>query len=149
MGSTDKTRQDVGLRLKAARELRDMTQQFVADLFDVTKGTVSAWETGGGDPGIYRLRRLAKLYGVTADALLWDETPSAAAQKVAVGYDALSEEQRIKFDNMWRNHFETAASDAEVAEAFARTSGGKYKPPAPIDETAPAAKSDKGKEKHK
>jgi transcriptional regulator with XRE-family HTH domain len=135
----DPARKDVGLRLKAARELAGMTQQFVADAFGVGKGTVSAWETGGGDPGIYRLRRLAKLYDVTTDSLLWSNTPSRDAQKLAVAYDSLSDEQRRKFDAFWMAHFERAPDDEEVAASFRKQSGGRYKLPDPIaDSPAPA-----------
>lgn len=140
MATDDPTRKNVGLRLKAARELASMTQQFVADSFDVGKGTVSAWETGGGDPGIYRLRRLAKLYDVTADALLWDESPSREAQKIAVQYDALSVEKRAKFDAMWLAHFADAPSDAEVAEGFKKKSDGRYRPPDVIKDKPPASR---------
>lgn len=139
MGSKDPIRKNLGLRLKAARESAKMTQQFVADLFDVGKGTVSAWETGGGDPGIYVLRRLSKLYDVTADSLLWDESPSREAQKIAVQYDNLSDLKRKQFDAMWSTHFVEAVSDSDVVDAFATKSSGKYKqPPTDREQLVPA-----------
>lgn len=70
MPATDQTKQEFGARLKAAREHAQLTQQVVGERFGVGKGTVSAWEAGTGDPGAVRLYRIAKLFGVTADALL-------------------------------------------------------------------------------
>ena len=70
MPVTDQAKQEFGARLKAAREHAQLTQQMVGDRFGVGKGTVSAWEAGTGDPGAARLYRIAKLYGVSVDALL-------------------------------------------------------------------------------
>lgn len=144
MGTEDPTRKDFGLRLKAAREMRGMTQQFVADLFEVGKGTVSAWETGGGDPGVYRLRRLAKLYDVTADSLLWDETPSRDAMKIAVQFDAFNPAKQEKFMAMWTTHFVEAATDGEVEQGFKEKSAGRYRAPDPIVDRPAAKTASKG-----
>lgn len=70
MSVTDQAKQEFGALLKAARERAQLTQQMVGDRFGVGKGTVSAWEAGTGDPGAARLYRIAKLYGVSVDALL-------------------------------------------------------------------------------
>ena len=66
----DPVRAEVGSRLKAARELAGLSQQAVADRFGKNKATVSAWETGRGDPGIYQFRDLAKLYKTNVSQLL-------------------------------------------------------------------------------
>lgn len=120
--------------------MRKMTQQFVADLFEVGKGTVSAWETGGGDPGIYRLRRLAKLYDVPTDSLMWDETPSREAMKIAVQFDAFNPAKQEKFMAMWNTHFVEAATDGEVEQGFKEKSAGKYRLPDPVIEQPAAPK---------
>jgi transcriptional regulator with XRE-family HTH domain len=112
----DPVRQGVGLRLKAAREGRQLSQQEVADRFGIGKGTVSAWETGLGDPGIYRLRELAKLYGVAADALLWEDSLTPEAMRFAADFDSLSERQRSTFRALWMAYVKEAASDSDVEE---------------------------------
>lgn len=113
---SDPVRQGVGLRLKAAREGKRLSQQEVADRFGVGKGTVSAWETGGGDPGIYRLREIAKLYGVAADAILWEDSLTPEAMKFAADFDALSEKQRSTFRALWMAYVKEAATDSDVEE---------------------------------
>lgn len=112
----DPVRQGVGLRLKAAREVRQLSQQEVADRFGIGKGTVSAWETGLGDPGIYRLREIAKLYGVAADALLWEDSLTPEAMRFAADFDSLSERQRSTFRALWMAYVKEAASDSYVEE---------------------------------
>lgn len=106
----DPDRAAFGARLKAARNAaprRDgsdpgYTQQEIADKFDVIKGTVSAWETGRGAPDAFTLRDLVTLYQVSADALLLERGPSAAAMKMALEYDQLQPGQREKADAMWQ-----------------------------------------------
>lgn len=110
----DPVRQGVGLRLKAAREAKNLSQLEVAARFDVKPATVSAWETGIGDPGIYRLRDLAKLYGVASDALLWEDSLSPEAMKFAAEFDSLSEDARKMLSTLWMAYIQQAISDTEV-----------------------------------
>jgi len=72
---------EFGARLTALREARQLTQKEVAQALEVAgRGTVWAWEHGGGAPDAFMLRRLAEFYDVSADALLWGERlPGEAA----------------------------------------------------------------------
>jgi putative transcriptional regulator len=110
----DPVRIGLGLRLKSAREAKEMTQQAVADLFGVNKATVSAWETGAGAPDALRLRRLARLYDVSADAILWDDSLTTEAMRFAAQFDALNDKQQRSFRAMWLAYFEEAISDDGV-----------------------------------
>jgi transcriptional regulator with XRE-family HTH domain len=124
----DQTRQGVGLRLKAARNGKGLSQKEVAARFDVNLATVSAWETGIGDPGIYRLRELAKLYGVAADALLWEDSLTPDAMRFAADFDSLSEEKRSTLRAFWSAFISTAATDEEVERKMPVTKGGARTP---------------------
>lgn len=110
----DPTRLGIGQRLKAAREGKGFTQQEVADKFGVNKATVSAWETGAGAPDAMRLRSLARLYDVSADAILWDDSLTPEAMRFAAQFDALTDKQRRSFKVMWMAYFEDALSDEGV-----------------------------------
>lgn len=112
----DPTRQGVGMRLKAARLAKDLGQKEVADRFGVTVATVSAWETGIGDPGVYRLRDLAKLYDVSADAILWEDSLTTDAMRFAADFDSLTEKQRATFRAVWMAFVKEAVSDGDVEE---------------------------------
>jgi transcriptional regulator with XRE-family HTH domain len=102
-----------GLRLKAAREAKGLTQEAVAARFGVKKATVSAWETGRGAPDAYVLKGLSKLFDVSADALLWENSLSPAAMKVAAEYDGLSEKKRVSWDVLWLGFVAGAAPGGE------------------------------------
>lgn len=115
----------VGQRLGAARELQHLTQEQVALRFGVNKGTVSAWEKGRGDPGIYRLRELAKLYKVSADALLWEDAPSIEGMQLAAQYDSLNEKQRNTLRALWLAYIQESSDDATVEHRMPVTRGAK------------------------
>lgn len=114
MEEVDQVRLAFGQRLAAARALKGYTQEEIARRFGVGKGAVSAWEKGRGDPGVFKLRQLSKLYEVSADALLWDSAPSVEAMQMAAQFDALNEKQRATLKAVWMAYVEQAAQDAEI-----------------------------------
>jgi transcriptional regulator with XRE-family HTH domain len=117
----DPIRQGVGLRLKAERERNGLSQAQVAKHFNIGKGTVSAWETGLGDPGVYRLRELAMLYGVASDALLWEDSITPAAMMFAADYDSLTEKQQATLRAVWLAFVRESTTDAEVESKMPAT----------------------------
>jgi transcriptional regulator with XRE-family HTH domain len=110
----DPIRVGFGMRLKAAREGKKLSQVQVAEKFGLNKATVSAWETGRGDPGVYRLRELAKLYGVSAQGLLWENSLTIEAMQMAAQFDGLNESQRRTLAALWVAYIAESSSDAEV-----------------------------------
>lgn len=110
----DPIRLGVGLRLRAARKGKRLTQDDVADHYGVKKATVSAWETGRGDPGVYRLLELCELYGVPADAILQEDSLTPDAMKVAVEFDSLNDEKQRLFRTLWMAYLKEVAGDAQV-----------------------------------
>lgn len=101
MGVGNSTRKGLGLRLKAARVAKGLTQTQVGDRFGVDKGTVSAWETGRGVPDAIRLRELARLFGVSADALLWENSLTPESMQIAAEFDGLSQSERATWRLLW------------------------------------------------
>jgi len=116
--ASDPERKSFGMRLKAAREARGLTQQQVADLFGVKKGTVSAWEMGGGIPDALRLRRLARVYNVSADALLWENALTNESMQFAATFDSLTERQKSTLKTVMMAFVQEAATDSRVESAF-------------------------------
>lgn len=110
----DPVRRGVGMRIASARESKGFTQDDIARRFSINKATVSAWETGRGDPGVFRLRELAKLYDVSADALLWEDSLTPEAMRFAAQFDSLTERQRRTFLVMWTAYAQESATDAQV-----------------------------------
>lgn len=63
-------RKSLGEVLKEHRTRCKVTQEFVAETVGVSRQAVSKWETGTSDPSTSNLITLAKLFGISADALL-------------------------------------------------------------------------------
>ena len=63
-----------GERLRKIRQDNDYSQQEIAKIFNVSKMTISAWETNKQEPNIDCIKRLCNLFNVTADYLIgYDE----------------------------------------------------------------------------
>ena len=61
---------EFGKRLKAARKTKGMTQTDLGKVVNVTKGTVSSWETGVRCPSVETLIQLADLFSCSIDYLV-------------------------------------------------------------------------------
>lgn len=57
-------------RIKELRKQKNIKQTQLADILNVSQGTLSSWETGRYDIGNDDLRKLAAFFGVTTDYLL-------------------------------------------------------------------------------
>ena len=111
-----------GQRMAAARTLRGLTQDEVGEHFGTGKGTISAWEKGRADPSSFKLAVLCKLYGVSADSLLWENSLSKDAMKIAAEYDSLSVGQQVTLRTVWDALVTKAVSDQQVEEKMPITS---------------------------
>lgn len=61
------------LRLKAARASKDLSQQDLADLVDVSRQTISAIEKGDYNPTIKLCIRICQVLDKTLDQLFWED----------------------------------------------------------------------------
>ena len=68
----------LGEVLKEHRIRCQMTQEFVAESVGVSRQAVSKGENGSSDPSTSNLLALAKLFGVSAEALLRSAEPVSA-----------------------------------------------------------------------
>lgn len=79
-----------GSRIKALREEEDMTQTQVAELIPMNQSNYSKIERDQQEPDLMQLKRIAEIFGVSADYLLGITTDEAAAK------DALFAKKIIK-----------------------------------------------------
>lgn len=126
----------LGSRLAAARKLAGLTLDGVAEKltaagYKTGKAAVGAWEKGRNVPDSLVLRKLAKIYGTTTDALLWDDAISIEAIRFAAQFDALTDRQQRAFRAMWLAYFEQAKTDEEVDEAWRDKPAGSPPRPSP------------------
>lgn len=73
-------KRELGRRLRMHREAAGLTQEAVSDKTAaegerIAVGSISDWERGIRVPGLGKLQRLAKIYGVTLDELVSGEPP--------------------------------------------------------------------------
>ncbi len=63
----------VGEQLKQARLQEQLTQQVVAETLNVSRQTISSWETGRSYPDIASLITLSDYYDLSLDTLMKDD----------------------------------------------------------------------------
>ena len=63
----------IGRKIRSLREQAGLTQEDVAEAMDVSRQAVSKWEQGLSEPSTANLLALARLYGISVDALLQGE----------------------------------------------------------------------------
>ena len=100
-------------RLKAARELRQMSQSDLAEKAGLPPTSISHFEAGSRKPSFDNLRRIAEKLNVTADYLLGRvEEPTALAGA----------------DKLHRHAQNLSAEDMELAENFMKMLEARNKP---------------------
>lgn len=119
-------RKALGERLATARKQAHLTLEKVAKAltdygYPYGKAAVGAWEVGRNAPDALVMRRLAKLYKTTIDALMWDDSLSNEAIQFAAQFDNLSDAKQKAFRLMWLGYFEGATSDEDVDKAIKTT----------------------------
>ena len=61
------------LKLKAARALKDMSQEELAKQVEVSRQTINAIENGDYNPSINLCIRICRVLGVTLNDLFWTQ----------------------------------------------------------------------------
>ncbi len=69
-------RQEIGSRLRAARENKSLSRGEVAKRVDIGTTTLQQWETGGREASLETLEKLSRLYDVTPHYLIFGENTS-------------------------------------------------------------------------
>lgn len=103
--------------LAEARRQSGLSQQEAAEALDVSRQAVSRWETGAAAPSTENLVELARLYGVTLDALVNGPAPAAAS--------TAGEAPRRKIQWGWITAAALALILAAVIAAWALHDGGE------------------------
>ena len=100
------------LRMASGRTLED-----IAEIIDVTRQSVSKWESGESYPDIEKCVRLAKLYNVSLDALVNKSISEFVKEgpkenKFIFGLTKIREDGTIKLPQKAIDVFQITASDA-------------------------------------
>lgn len=81
MENTNEINQTIAKNLIHYRKAAGLTQAELAEKINYSDKSVSKWESGNGVPDVYTLIQLARLYGVSLNALVGDETPAPIQEK--------------------------------------------------------------------
>jgi len=131
----------VGQRIRAARDLRGLTQADLAALLRRTPTSISYWESGQRSPGLEEIVELAGVLSVDPASLLPSQPPKvlarAQAAELAIGQlvevaDALVERFEA-LDPLPPVPAITATNPVEVAD-IARRAAGQDRPPVEPDQ---------------
>lgn len=96
----------IGKRIQRLRREKKLTQEQLAAALGVTSAAVSKWETNAAMPDVAMLCPLARMLGITVDALL-DFRPALEQEEI----NALLEDRRKLFEN---GRLEEAAASCEA-----------------------------------
>lgn len=122
MAHPEEDRKALGKRLAAARNLAgyDSIESAAKELtklgYPISKAGLGAWEAGRNVPDAIWLRRLAKLYSTTIDALSWDDSLTIEAMQLAAQFDGLTEKQKSTLKALWMAYIAESTDDAKVEE---------------------------------
>ncbi len=73
---------NIGEKLYELRKEKHLSQEEVADKLNVTRQTISKWETNQSTPDFDKIKPLCELYGITADELLTGEKKEKEEQEL-------------------------------------------------------------------
>jgi transcriptional regulator with XRE-family HTH domain len=74
------TSQDIGTRIRAARQQRSLTQDELADQVGVSRSAVAQWETGRTGQVTGNLSRIAGVLEINVEYLLYGDDKRAATE---------------------------------------------------------------------
>ncbi len=138
----------IGDNIRTHRLENGMTQKEIADRLFVTAQAVSRWENGEVEPSLNTITELAKIFGVSTDALLGvpvqePETVQAPEPEVIIEKEYVYKEPPRQVlalcrrcntpiydqkdivrvgDNIWCRKCDKTVKDAQKAQAIAKTS---------------------------
>lgn len=95
---------DLGKKLFELRKSKNLSQEDVADKLNVTRQTVSKWETNQSTPDFDKIVPLCDLYGISTDDLLKDKVKKEKEK------DELESKKNI-YENMTKNQINQKSAE--------------------------------------
>ena len=71
-------REEIGLRIRTMRKSRNMTQEDLAKAIDQSASSITMYETGRREPDLETLEALADVFNVTLGSIISGETRNGA-----------------------------------------------------------------------
>ena len=80
---------EIGTKLHQLRKLSGMTQEQLAEKLNVSRQTVSKWESGATMPDLDSIMKISRLFHVSLDELLLEGKANASGNDAAITLDDL------------------------------------------------------------
>lgn len=93
----------ISIRLVQLRKERNLTQQQLSDILNISRNTYAQYETGRREPDFNTAQLFASFFGVTMDSLLGNNitTPDLSqSEKQPTDIIKFLEESEVLFDNI-------------------------------------------------
>ncbi|WP_299247929.1 helix-turn-helix transcriptional regulator [uncultured Cytophaga sp.] len=96
---------EIGIKIKKVRELRNLTQEYMAQQLNVSQSTYSRYEKEDGDLTVSQLNKIAQLLEIKIDdlinfdeKLIFNNYGTAHDKSFSVNYINISEKERELYD---------------------------------------------------
>lgn len=91
----------LGEKIKLYRESKNMTQSDIADILEVSKATISKYESGILEPSIESVKKLARFFGISIDKLVKEDEFDVSKINIL---EVLREQKNMKLKgNLYHN----------------------------------------------
>ena len=74
----------LGSRIQSLRKEHNMSQGDLADALDISRQSVSKWETDTATPDLDKLLKLSEIFDISLDELVKDESPSPSEPQTTI-----------------------------------------------------------------
>lgn len=99
---------NLGERLFELRKAKNLTQDDVAEKLNVTRQTVSKWETNQSTPDFDKILPLCELYEITTDELLKGEKQEKLEEN---NYNNEEKKNKNNYENMTKNQIKQKSAE--------------------------------------
>ena len=89
----------IGDNIRYYRKINNMSQEELAEKLDVTRQSVSLWESGQTQPSLDNIIALSKIFGVSTDDLLTSKSAEEPVGKSEEQYAAADAPDRTESEN--------------------------------------------------
>ena len=74
----------LGSRIQSLRKEHNMSQGDLADALDISRQSVSKWETDTATPDLDKLLKLSEIFDISLDELVKGESPSPSEPQTTI-----------------------------------------------------------------
>ena len=98
---------NIGEKLFELRKAKNMTQDYVAEKLNVSRQSVSKWETNQSTPDFDKIVPLCELYEISPNELLMDEKKENVSDETST----ITKGKEINYENMTRSQIKQKSAE--------------------------------------